>query len=222
MKHYRSSIPKAALERVTATFVTGPQKYKVECILNGKVVGIRRFHETGELEYECPLKNGLAHGIEYRSDVPGELLSAEPYSNGLPHGTARQWSKDGKLIGSYTMRHGTGIDLWWCESFENGLPYLSEALYVKDGKRHGFDWWLNEDQKSVWMERHFRSGQMHGIERSWNWQGRLKRGYPRYWVNDVRTTKRQYLRACANDPTLPHFRETDNRPQRRFPSEVIP
>jgi hypothetical protein len=221
MKYYRSSIPKAARERVTATFVTGPQRYKAECILNGKVVGIRYFHETGELEYECPLKNGLAHGIEYRSDVPGELLSAEPYSNGLPHGTARQWSKDGKLIGTYTMQHGTGIDLWWCESFENGLPYLSEARYVKGGTRHGFDWWLNEDQKSVWEERHFRNDQMHGIERSWNWQGRLRRGYPRYWVNGARITKRQYLRARAKDPTLPPFRKTDNRPQRRFPAEVI-
>jgi hypothetical protein len=34
-------------------------------------------------------------------------------------------------------------------------------------------------------------------------------------------TKRQYLRARAKDPTLPPFRKTDNRPQRRFPAEVI-
>src|SRR2546426_10893870 len=202
MKYYSSSIPKAARERVTATFVTSPQKYKVDCLLNGKLVGIRWFHETGEVAYECPLKNGVIHGIEYHSDIPGKLLSAEPYTNGLPHGTARQWSQDGsKLMGSYTMRHGTGIDLWRCERSENGFPYLSEARYVKDGKWHGFEWWLNEDQKSVWQERHFRNNQMHGIERSWNQRGRLHRGYPRYWVNNVRRTKRQYLLAWANDPT---------------------
>src|SRR5882757_9650587 len=137
MKHYRSSIPKAARERVTATFLTSPQKYKVECILNGTVVGIRHFHETGELEDEWPLKNGVVHGIAYRSDIPGKLLSAEPYSNGIPHGTAKQWSKDGKLMGTYTMRHGTGIDLWWCDCTESGFPYLSEARYIKDGKWHG-------------------------------------------------------------------------------------
>ena len=90
MKHYRSSIPAAARECIVATYVTGPQKYKVECILHGKVVGIRTFHETGELETERPLKNGVIHGIEYRSDTPGKLLSAETYSNGLPHGKARQ------------------------------------------------------------------------------------------------------------------------------------
>ncbi|HEY1219217.1 MAG TPA: hypothetical protein VGF03_09790 [Bryobacteraceae bacterium] len=221
MKHYRSSIPKEAQERVTATFVASPRKYRAECVLSGKVVGIRHFHETGELEDECPLADGLIHGTEYRSDSPGHLTSAEPYYKGLPHGTARQWSHDGKLIGTYIMKHGTGLDLWWQEGLDNGQPYLSEARYYKDGKRHGFEWWLNEDQKSVWEESHFQADRSHGIERSWNCHGRLCRGCPKYWVNDVRVTKRQYLRACAKDPTLPPFREADNRPQRKFPKEVM-
>ena len=221
MKHYRSSIPKAARGRVTATFGKSKQKRIAEYTLNGKIVGIRHFHETGELEYENPLRNGSLHGIVYRADVPGKLLSAEPFSKGFPHGTARQWSNDGKLIGTYTMKHGTGIDLWWNPRSENGLPYLSEAHYYKTGKRHGFEWWLNEDQRSANEERHWRNGQKHGIERSWNQKGRLARGYPRYWLNDVRVTKSQYARACADDPTLPRFHETDNRPQRSFPQEVI-
>jgi hypothetical protein len=219
VKHYRSSIPKAARERVTATHVTGPQKYKAECVLNGKVVGIRLFHPTGELEHERPLKNGVTHGIEYRSDIPGKLISATPYSNGFEHGTARQWSPDGKLIGTYTMKHGAGIDLWWNLRFEDGSPYLSEARYVVDGKWHGFEWWLN-DRKSPWQERHFWNDHLHGIERSWNQEGSLRRGYPKYWVNGARMTKRQYLRARAKDPTLPPFRDADNRPQRRFPPAV--
>jgi len=80
------------------------------------VVGVRYFHETGELETEYALRDGLMHGIAYRSDVPGEPLSAEPCAHGLPHGTAKQWSGDGKLIGTYTMKHGTGVDLWWTEN----------------------------------------------------------------------------------------------------------
>jgi hypothetical protein len=99
------------------------------------------------------------------------------------------------------MRRGTGVDLWWCEHPENG-SFLSEVRYVKDVKRNGFEWWLNENQKSVWEERHFRNDQLHGIERSWNREGHLSRGYPRYWVNDTRVTKRQYLRECANNPTF--------------------
>ena len=92
MKHYRSSIPKAARERVVATHITGPQKYMTRCTLNGEVVGVRYFYETGELLAERPLRNGLRHGIQYDTVAPGELLSAEPHFNGLPHGVAKQLS----------------------------------------------------------------------------------------------------------------------------------
>ncbi len=203
---------------MVATYVTGPQKYMTRCTLNGELVGVRYFHETGDLSEEIPLRNGVRHGIQYNSLVPGKLLSTEPYFNGLPHGTARQWSNDGKLIGTYTMKYGTGLDLWRQE--HDGFIHLAEARYVKEGKWHGFEWWLSEDQKSISSENHFWNGQPHGIERSWNWGGRLRRGYPRYWVHDRRVTKRQYLRARAKDPTLPPFREKDNRPQRKFPPEV--
>jgi hypothetical protein len=220
MKHYRSSIPKAARERVIATFGDNPQKYKAEYVLNGEVFGIRFFHETGELEMEYPLRNGLTHGIVYRSDEPGKLLSAEPYFNGRPHGTAKQWSDEGQLLGTYTMKHGTGVDLWWQQS-QDGVPYLAEARYLKDGERHGFEWvWFSEDQRTMWQERHFWNDKAHGIERSWNQHGRLHRGYPKYWVNHKRVSKRQYIRACTKDPTLSPFREQDNLPKRKFPPEI--
>jgi hypothetical protein len=221
MKHYRSSIPKAARESVVATFVASPSKYMARCTLNGKLVGTRVFHETGELSIESPFRNGLLHGIRYWSDVPGMISFAEPYFNGLPHGVAKQWSDEGKLIGTYTMRHGTGLDLWRGVNPEDGIPRLYEARYLKDGKWHGFEWWLDhQDQKRLWQECHYWNDQRHGIERSWNWSGGLRRGYPRYWVGDKRVTKRQYLRACAKDPALPPFREKDNRPDRKFPPEV--
>lgn len=188
-------------------------------MLKGRIVGTRSFHETGELEYENPLKNGLPHGIVYRSDVPGELLSAEPFRNGLPHGVARQWSDDGKLIGTYSMKHGTGLDLWWCQYKEDGPHHLAEARYFYEGNRHGFEWWLYDDQR-LSIERHFRNDKQHGIERSWNQHGRLSRGYPKYWLDGAHVTKRQYTRACANDPSLPPFREKDNRPHRSFPPEI--
>jgi hypothetical protein len=199
LKHYRSSIPKAARERVVATFVDGPEKYKVQCWLNGEVVGVRYFHKTGELEAEWPLKNGKTHGIVYRSDKPGKLLSADPCFDGKLHGKARQWSDDGKLIGTYTMRHGTGVDLWWQNS-EHGVPHLAEARYLKDGFLHGFEWWWISPKLLI-QETHFWVGRRHGIERYWNLMGRLHRGYPRYWINNERVSKRQYTRACTTDPT---------------------
>jgi antitoxin component YwqK of YwqJK toxin-antitoxin module len=220
MENYRSSIPKTAQERIVATYVTGPQKYKAEYILNGEVVGVRYFEENGNLMSETPIKNGLTHGIQYLFDE-GCLEFSETYQNGLAHGTAKQWSPDGELIGTYTMKHGTGLDLWRCKNnWGNGSIYLSEARYFKDGHFQGFEWWINEDQKTVNHERHFCQDQVHGIERFWNAEGRLRRGYPKYWVNNKQVTKRAYIKECANDMSLPRFNEEDNLPQRKFPDEV--
>jgi hypothetical protein len=151
------------------------------------------------------------------------VIFAEPYRNGLAHGTARQWSAyDGRPIGSYTMKRGTGIDLWRVESYSGSSVYFSEVRFIKGGSFNGFEWWLNEDQKSVHQENHFWENLQHGILRRWNDKGRLMRGYPRYWVRNERVTKRQYLRACLKDPHLPPFREADNLPRRGFPPEVVP
>lgn len=220
MKHYRSSIPKAARERILADRIVGRQKFKAEYILKRKVVGVRQFDENGLVEFECPLRNGVTHGTLY-DFCDGVVTFAEHYSNGLAHGTARQWSTDGELIGTYTMEHGTGLDLWRLEGkWEDGGVYLHEVRYLKDGNWHGFEWWLNEDQKSVHSENHFWENLQHGIERSWNSEGRLRRGFPRYWVRNVRVTKRKYLRECLKDSSLPPFRGQDNLPTRKFPPEV--
>ena len=183
-----------------------------------ELVGERYFHKTGELSYERPINEGKTHGVVYRSDEPGKLLSAEPCFKGKLHGTARQWSDDGKLIGTYTMKHGTGVDLWWQEA-ESGVPYLAEARYLKDGFLQGFEWWWIGPRLLI-QETHFWAGRRHGIERYWNLTSRLHRGYPRYWVSDTRVSKRHYVRACIKDPALPPYRERDNKPTRKFPEEV--
>jgi antitoxin component YwqK of YwqJK toxin-antitoxin module len=225
MKHYRSPISKAAQERVVSTHKSNGQKQQVEYVLNGEVVGTRWFDEHGLMHLENPRKNGVTHGTMYHFDdrLDGILrvTFAEPYRNGLAHGTARQWSAyDGKLIGTYTMKRGTGIDFWRTETYSGSSVYLHETHYIKNGNWHGFEWWLNDDQASVHQEAHFWENLQHGIRREWNGEGKLKRGFPQYWVNNIRVTKRQYLRACAKDSKLPPFREIDNHPKRNFPPEV--
>jgi len=225
MKHYRSSIPNAAQERRFPAHQPAGNLQTVEYVLDGEVVGIRRFIQDGTMGSETPLKDGLVHGtMYYFDDIPDGVLKvtfAEPYRNGLAHGTAKQWSEDGKLIGTYTMKHGTGVDLWRHKSFLPGSAYIvHEARHIKDGKWHGFEWWLEEDQKSVHQEAHFWENLQHGIRREWNSNGRLRRGYPQYWVNNERVSKRQYLSDCTKDPNLPPFREADNLPKRKFPPEV--
>jgi antitoxin component YwqK of YwqJK toxin-antitoxin module len=216
LSEYRSSIPAAATEQVIETYDDGRPK-RCEYLIDGAAVGVRFFHEGGQPMFEYGLKDGLPHGMQYRWDIPGVLLSAEPYVDGLPHGTAMQWSDDGQLVGSYTMVRGTGIDLWWGGCDERAL---SEARYIESGQRHGFEWWIHPNQRQVTEELHCWHGQPHGIERQWNEQGRLRRGYPRYYVDGERVSKRRYLRACAARPELPPFREQDQRPERDFPPQV--
>jgi antitoxin component YwqK of YwqJK toxin-antitoxin module len=76
MKHYRSSIPKAARERIVETFETNGRKRKAEYRLNRKLVGIRYFYETGELEAEIPMQDGRQHGTFYDLSPEGVVLSA--------------------------------------------------------------------------------------------------------------------------------------------------
>jgi antitoxin component YwqK of YwqJK toxin-antitoxin module len=219
MKHYRSSIPHGSEERIISNRSRGQQGCKAEYFLDGEMVGVRQFDANGQIEFERPVRNGVPHGTLYYIDG-GVVTFAEPYRNGLPHGVARQWSTNGRLLGSYAMKRGTGLDLWRCE-MNNGPVYLSEVRHLKNGNWHGFEWWFTEDEKSLHSEHHFRENSQHGIERHWNAEGRLQRGYPRYWVKNNRVTKRQYLRACDTDSSLPPFRESDNRPRRKFPPAVL-
>jgi hypothetical protein len=194
----------------------------VDYVLAGRVVGYRLFDEAGELIYDCGLREGKPHGIAYRLDAPGTVLSAIPYKDGLEHGLAKQWSSDGqRLIGSYRMRNGTGSDLWWQETFTDPpRPYLAEVRFVLQGQLHGFEWWLNEDQRSLYEERHWHHGKLHGIERAWNRKGRLRRGFPRFFVAGERVSRRAYKSAQADDLSLPKLRPADDNNWRAFPPEV--
>ena len=215
---YRSSIPPDAQERVIETYESGAKRQS-DFFLDAELVGRRYYFETGELEDETPFRNGRMHGVEYRWHEPGVLLSTERWVDGLPHGTAKQWL-DGKLVGTYEMVRGTGIDLWWGKRFEDDAVVLAEARYLVNGQRHGFEWWIDQDQKSVHEESHFWHGEPHGIERQWNSEGRLRRGFPKYFVGGKKVAKRQYTAACKKDPTLPLYRAADDRPVRRFPPEI--
>lgn len=217
---YRSSIPAIARERVVEEWPNGIKK-RAEYFVKGRMVGIRGFFENGELEFDWPRRKGRPHGRQYFWIAPGKLGSVEPYENGLAHGVAKQWSANGKLIGIYRMRHGTGIDLWRRER-DDGSVFLSEVLYLRKGLPAGFQWGINEDQETVHLERHYNGkGELHGISREWNRTGRLRRGFPKYYLNNQAVSKQRYLLACKNDSSLPRLRREDDQPKRAFPREIV-
>lgn len=217
MRRPKSDIPPEAIERRDRKYRDAKSK-KYICVLNGQVVGERLYTLNGQLEMETPLKNGQKHGREY-GWYDGALISMEPYVEGQHHGLAKQYGRGRKIIGTYRLVHGTGLDIWRQEN-DDGTISISEIHPLREGLPHGYEWWLNSDQRSVYWERHWLAGFYHGIERQWNAQNKLHRGYPKYWVNGKAVSKRAYLRAAQQDKTLPAFREKDNRSRRKFSAEI--
>lgn len=222
MKRPKSDIPQNAVEVLLSEYhEEGPLIYfrVVDCVLNHQVVGRRAYDQDGTLRIETPLKNGKKHGREYVWDETDALESVEPYREGKLHGLAKQYGRNGDVIGTYRFTHGTGYDIWRYEK-EDGSIGVSEIHSIQDGSPHGFEWWLNADQHSIWHELHWSQGKYHGIERMWNERGKLKKGYPKFWIQGKAVTRRAYVKAAEQDETLPDYQETEDRPQRRFPETI--
>ena len=200
-------IPAGAEEVFIEATINGDQSYA--CVLNGHTVGYRLRDTTGRLVIERALKDGVQHGPERHWGADGHLEFETSYVNGLEHGVARQWCQ-GRLLGSYRLEHGSGVDLW-----RPCTGALSEERHYQQGHER---WWTGDDA-TVWEEGHYWHDEPHGIFRTWNARGQLRRGYPPYLLHGRRVSKQHYVKASASDPSLPSFREADNAPQRPLPRE---
>ncbi|NUN98372.1 MAG: hypothetical protein HUU16_19595 [Candidatus Omnitrophica bacterium] len=195
---------------------------EVDCVVDGQLVGRRSYTPNGILVMEEPLRNGIVHGRKYWcSPLNGSLDFMEPYVDGKAHGIAKQYGERGKVIGTYRMVHGTGYDIWKEPDLdEDGNPsgafHLAELNQMEDGVPHGIEWWLNPDG-TLWWERSWKRGKLHGIERMWNSSGNLRHGFPKYWIGDEKVSKRKYLKLQKVDFSCPPFRAEDNKPQRLPP-----
>jgi len=160
-------------------------------------------------------RDGLPHGLEREWHANGRVRYEARYVHGLQHGLQRQWDEHGRILVRTRFVRGTGLDLY-CGDVRPAR--ISESRELVAGERHGFERWWTDGR--LWMEHHFQRGREHGIARSWSIEGRLKRGYPRYFVQGERVDRRTYLRRCADDTTLPVPQAADDRPFRPRPVGV--
>jgi antitoxin component YwqK of YwqJK toxin-antitoxin module len=207
----RTSIPDTAQEVVHESWETGAKK-SADYYLEGQQIGYRSWTRSGTIEMEYGIKDGKMHGPFRTWHENGHLCEEARYVEGKEHGLTKQYDHAGRLLGSYAMEHGTGIDLWLASDGS-----LSEERHYKDGLRHGYERWWNGDNTTVWKEEHYWQGEAQGIFREWNEHGRLRRGYPRYFVGGERVTKQRYEQACQSATTLPRFDAMDNTPRRELP-----
>lgn len=214
---YRSSIPADAVEVISERYPDG-SKESAYYYLGDAQVGYRLWYPSGQLALDYGLKGGLKHGTEYHFNEAGHLTFLEPYRAGQVHGTARQWSDDGELLVACRLDHGVGLDLW-CDEETGRLA--EEHFWPADGDQGYLRQW-NDDERTVWEEYYYVRGRgYHGIWREWNDQGKLRRGFPHYYVHDAKVSKRQYLRACEHDDTLGLYRPKEDRPSRKLPAEYV-
>lgn len=204
-------IPESAREVIHETWESGARR-SAFYTMDGQKVGYRSWTAEGQIDMEYGIRDGVQHGPFRTWHENGQLRELSFYEQGKEHGVTKQYDEDGRLIGSYTMEHGTGVDLWF-----SGPGTLAEERHCLDGDRHGYERWWNSDRRTVWQEGHFWHGEEHGIFREWNERGRLRRGYPRYVVAGQQVDRRRYERARRGDPSLPPPLASENAPQRPLP-----
>ncbi len=222
MKKPKSDLPRGIVERPVREHRRGSpiiHHRKLECVLEGKIVGERVYNQAGQLVIERPIKDGKTHGHVYFWNDDGTLNSVEPFLEGKPHGVAIQYGRKGGVIGRYKLVHGTGFDVWHQES-SKGRVFVSEIHSLRDGMPHGTELWFEWMGRHLWHERYWFKGRLNGIERKWNAEGMLCRGYPKYWIQGRSVNKRKYLRTAQTESALPAFRAKDNSPKRKFSPEI--
>jgi hypothetical protein len=222
MRKVKSSIPQNIIEKPLREYRQEGALHDdrvTDCLLNGILVGRRVYNEERVMVLETPMKDGLKHGWEFTWDDEGALVLVEPYVKGKIHGTGKQYGRRGNVIGTYTLSHGTGLDIWRQEK-EDGTIFVSEIHRLQEGFPHGYEWHFASSQGEPWYERHWYMGKVHGIERIWNNKGKLRRGSPTFYVLGRAVSKQTYLRFARDDGTLPAYREEDNLPHRNFPPEI--
>jgi len=115
----------------------------------------------------------------------------------------------------YTLVHGTGFDVWRQEDEDNTV-FVSEIHSLQDGFPNGYEWGFASPKQNLWHESHWNMGKLYGKQRVWNNKGRLRRGYPKFYIADQAVSKQRYIKVTIMDKTLPVFREKDNLPYRKF------
>ena len=123
-------------------------------------------------------------------------------------------------MGTYSMNRGTGFDIWR-DLDENGNAYIAEIHSLQHGKLHGFQWWFNEDGKTINGERHWLEGFLNGIARRWDENGHLLENYPQYFVDDKQVSKRFYTTAAKNNLALPEYNDVDDDYRRSVIEEIF-
>jgi antitoxin component YwqK of YwqJK toxin-antitoxin module len=157
--------------------------------LHGEMV---HYLKSGKPGKRMAYHNGKLHGRWIAYHPSGKVRDERQMVNGLRDGACKQYDKAGKLLGSYTLRRGSGVAIEW---HENGQK--QREMHHHRGKLHGaYKVWTSDGAISI-VGQH-RNGQSHGKWYNYN-GGKLEiitcyRRDREIW--DTSEIKRGKRRAC--------------------------
>jgi hypothetical protein len=172
----------------------------------------------GQLRHEKPLDaEGRGHGLEIQRDDLGKIAWCAEWAHGKQHGLVIQFGPRGRPLLVTEFVRGRGADIWISGCDGRTRTAVTEVRELVDGRLNGWVRWGSP--RRPWDEEHFVHGERHGIFRRWE-EGSLCKGYPRFYVKDVRVSRRAYEAAQTSDATLPRYFEQDNVNVRALPAVV--
>jgi antitoxin component YwqK of YwqJK toxin-antitoxin module len=126
---------------------------KVRGQLHGEMV---HYLKSGKPDKRMAYQNGKLHGRWIAYHQNGKVRDERQMVNGLRDGACKHYDKAGKLLGSYTLKRGSGVAIEW---HENGQK--QREMHLRWGKLHGpYKVWTSDGAISIIGQN--RNGQSHG------------------------------------------------------------
>jgi hypothetical protein len=164
---------------------------------------LEAFHINSEITMK---RNGVEKTFYPNGQIRGEVTYVDDEVNGA----TRQWHQNGVLAREIPMRKGEieGVVKQWNDKGE-----LLGAYEIRNGT--GVEKLWHENGKLI-GEVSLVNGQFTGRQRTFFEDGVF--AGDTYWIKNQKVSKKKYLEACAQDPSLPRYEDDDLRSTLKLPS----
>jgi hypothetical protein len=144
----------------------------------------------------------------------GSIRSEVTLVNGLPHGMTRHWHPNGVLAKEIPVDNGIidGIVRQWNDKGE-----LLGSSDIRKGTGVHYMWYPSG---KVMGETSMICGEQTGRMRTLTEEGDVISDT--YWLKNEKVSRRRYIEACREDPSLPTYEDVSSKSKRRVSSKKRP
>lgn len=140
----------------TTFFDDGQVKQTGRFSMDAQVGAWSAYFPSGQLRSRVQFVDGVLDGLSERWHDTGHKALEQPFSQGLTHGTLHAWGTDGRLLGSRTLVHGTGVYTEW-----HPTGHRANEGHMVSGRLDG-EWLFWTDDGRLASVEHYADDVMHG------------------------------------------------------------